>query len=151
MFLSDFVRLLDAHPLLLRDELWLMLVWIYFIVGCCGQVRQEIKTIRRIRRSVDRMSEEKKVLREAEVAKEKESSFSIHRSKSSQTTSARTWWERTQKSNPHKSVPSRQVLIPSFSLVRLPFDKSHTSQVLTLARVTQGVLCLSSKEEGKHR
>ena len=35
-------------------------------------IRQKIKTIRRMRRSVDRMSEEKRVLREAEVAKEKE-------------------------------------------------------------------------------
>ena len=32
-------------------------------------IRQKTKTIRRIRRSVDRMSEEKRVLREAEVAK----------------------------------------------------------------------------------
>ena len=133
-------------------------------MGCFRQVRQEIfykkkiankttrqkiKTIRRMRRSVDRMSEEKRVLREAEVAKEKE--FFNSQIQIVSNAECQKMFTGIYKIDPTYICGYSPGFHLLFSRVRLPFRKSYTSQVLTLARVTQGVLYPLLKEEGKPR
>ena len=125
--------------------------------GLCRQVRQQIfykkkianQTTRRIRRSVDRMSEEKNVLREAEVAKVTELFNS--QIKIISNAECQKKLKGVYKIDPTHICGSTGSHPSFFTSVRLPFCKSHTSQMLTPVRATQGVLYPLAKEEGKSR